>query len=190
MRMKKSYSLVLALLLCMGTLTFSTGCGKITAPQVINIIESQLPADLTLAENIAKLSGNPQLTAVFSQISTIAGTDLPLIQAAVAAYQSSKTAGNLTALAAAVNTLANALTPQVLAANRLVSTQGEAIAVAVVAGLSLAINGWAIALANSGAKVAQLPSQNDMRELAKLAGHEQVEQVAKTYGLTAEQLGL
>src|ERR1035438_569183 len=188
--MKQAYSVVMSLLLVMGLLTFSTGCGKVTAPQVISIIESQLPADLTLAANIAKLTGNSQLVAVFNQISTIAGTDLPLVQAAVAAYKANKTTGNLNALAAAVSTLANTLTPQVLAANRLVSTNAEAIAVAVVAGLSLAINGWAIALANAGAKTAQLPNQNDLRELAKIAGRDQVGRVAIVYGVTPEQLGL
>jgi hypothetical protein len=59
-----------------------------------------------------------------------------------------------------------------------------------VAGLSLAINGWAIALANAGAKTAQLPNQNDLRELAKIAGRDQVGRVAIVYGVTPEQLGL
>jgi hypothetical protein len=187
--MRKAYSAVLSVLMCMGLMTFNTGCGKVSASQVISIIETQLPTDLATAATIAKLTGNAQLAAIFSQSASIAQTDLPIIQNLVATYKANQSAGNLSALGAAVSSLAGKLTAQVLAANKVADTQTDAVAVAVVAGLAVGINGWALALANAGAKSAQLATpQSDLRELAAIAGREQVARVAAVYGVSIDDL--
>jgi hypothetical protein len=187
--MKKAYSLILSLLLVMGTLTFTTGCGKaapLTPTQIIALIETQLPGDLTLAASIAKLAGNQSLSNVLVKISNMAGTDLPIIQSAVVAWKASPTAGNLAALANAVNALAAKINTQVLVANGLVSTDADAIAMAVVAGLSLAINGWAIALSNTGTASATLIVPDGFREVRAITPRIKVEEVAREFGVPVE----
>ena len=187
--MKKAYSLVLSLLLCMGLLTFTTACGKaapLTATQIITLIETQLPTDLALAASIERLAGNPSLANVFVKISNIAGTDLPLIQTAVDAWKASQTAGNLAALSSAVNVLAAKINTQVLAANGVISTDADAISMAVVLGLALAINGMSIALANIGTKSATLIVPNGFREVRAITPRVKVEEVAREFGVPVE----
>jgi hypothetical protein len=187
--MKKAYAVVLSVLMCMSLVAFSTGCGKalpLTPVQIISLIETQLPGDLTLAASIAKLAGNASLSDILVKISNMSGTDLPIIQAAVTAWKASQTAGNLAALASAVNTLAAKINKQVLAANGLISTDADAIAMGVVAGLSLAINGWAIALGNMGSTSATLTVPDGFREVRAITPRVKVEEVAREFGVPVD----
>ena len=186
--MKKLYCSVLSVLLCMGLLTFTTACGKapLTPLQVVTLIETQLPTDLALAASIETLTNNPSLASVLVKISSIAGTDLPIIQTLVAAWKASQTAGNLAALSNAVNTLAAKINTQVLAANGLVSTDADAIAMVTLAGLALALNGMSIALGNLGTKSATLIVPDGFREVRAITPRAGVEKVAQEFGVPVE----
>lgn len=182
--MKKAYCIVMSLALIVTAATFETGCKSGTsAAQVISIIESQLPTDLTQAATIAGLSDNASLTQFFQQAATIAGTDLPIIQNLVQTYKANQTSGNLAAIAAACSQLATQLNQQVLAANHVASSSADKIAIAVLSAFALGINGWSLALASSGAKTAQLTPPGFYDVLA-IAPYDKAVEVAAVYGVT------
>lgn len=194
--MKKAYVVVLSVLMCMSLAVFSTGCGKVpamTPDQVVTLIETQLPGNLQLAASIAKLAGNPDMSKVLIKISNMAGTDLPIIRDAVNTWLANKTAGNLAALAAVTSSLASKINQQVLAANGLINSDADAIAMGVITGLSLIINGWAISLSNGGpAPVAKanLIVPEGFWEVMKITPRDEVEQVASQYGIQLSDFGM
>jgi hypothetical protein len=123
----------------------------------------------------------------------MAGTDLPLVKTAVETWLANKTAGNLAALAAVTSSLASKINQQVLAANGLINSDADAIAMGVITGLSLIINGWAISLANGSSAVvtkANLIVPAGFWEVMKITPRDEVEQVASQYGLRLSDFGM
>src|ERR1039458_7210378 len=100
--MRKASHIVFSLLLVVASLTFETGCGKVpklTPVQLVQLISSQVPADLIVAGSISSLAGNPDLAAVFTKIGNAASQDLPLIKTAADTWLANQTSGNFAALA-------------------------------------------------------------------------------------------
>jgi hypothetical protein len=185
--MKKAYAVTVALLICMNLCIFQTGCGTSQVVNVINAIDAQLPPAMQTAASIASLSGNPQLAAVFQTVGQLAVTDGPVISATIAAWKANQNAGNLQAIIAAVNTLASGVNQQLLAANRLVNTDNERLALASLTGLVATINGFSIALAavNKNAKTAMLRAPTPYTAVAEYIPRREIERVAASYGVSA-----
>src|ERR1017187_882907 len=155
--MRKASHIVFSLVLIVASLAFETGCGKVpklTPLQMVQLISSQVPGDLIIASTIASLEGNPQLAAVFTKISKAASSDLPLIQDLAQTWITYQTDANMAALAAKIAALSNKLTPALLEANGLVSTDAEKIALLTVSAFVLGVNAWAFYMQNLGVKVA------------------------------------
>ena len=190
--MTKVLNSFLAVVLCVSLVAMETACSVSSVSNtsgVVSLIESQLPGFLTQAASIATIGDSPQLAAIFTQFSSIASTDLPVIQTAVAAYQANKSNGTLVAIAAAVSALSGKLNAQVLAANKLVNTDKERLALAIITGVSLGISAWSLAISKTaGTKAARMAEPSGFREVLALASRSQIEQTARAYGLSADQL--
>ena len=188
--MRKASHIVFSLLLVVASLTFETGCGKVpklTPVQLVQLISSQVPADLIVAGSISSLAGNPDLAAVFTKIGNAASQDLPLIKIAADTWLANQTSGNFAALAAVCGALSNKLTPQLLAANGLASTDAEKIIVASVSVFVLGISAWSVAFSGFGVKTAA--NFHQIIQAAKLTPMTDVYRIAREYGTTPAELG-
>jgi len=190
--MQKAYAVALSLMICINLCIFQAGCGNNTSQvvNVINAIDAQLPPAMQTAASIASLAGNPQLGAVFQTVGELAATDGPLISATIAAWKANQSAGNLQAIVAAVNTFASGVNQQLLAANKLVNTDNERLALASLTGLVATINGFSIALAavNKNAKTALLRSPTPYSAVAAYIPRREIERVAACYGVSADDV--
>jgi hypothetical protein len=104
---------------------------------------------------------------------------LPLIKAAGAAWIANKSAGNLAALSAAVNSLAAGVNAQVLAANRVANSDSEKKVFAALLLFSATVNGMSAALSGVSAKLV-LPS--GYNEVLALLPQADIDSVTGTYG--------
>ena len=181
-------SKLLAVTLGLAVLAGQVACSNSQTINVVNTIAAQLPVYLTAASNIATVAGDPALAAVFQQVSSIAQTDYPIIQAAVKAYQTNQTSGNFNALVAAVNTAASQINAQVLQANKIADPKTEAVALASLSAFALVVNGMAIALAgvnksSTPAATAALIGYDDVKGYLS---QKDIEQTAAVYGVSAD----
>ena len=181
--MKKAYSVVLSVLMGMGLGVFNSGCTSSQIAKTVNIVMAEAGVALQSAAAFARLGNDPTLGAFFESVYSAAIVDLPLIKDACAAWTANKSAGNLSALSAAVNSLASEVNAQVLAANRVANTDSEKSVLAALLLFSATINGMAAALSGVSAKLA-LPG--GYREVLALTPRSTQEQVAKTYGVAPE----
>ena len=110
---------------------------------------------------------------------------MPLIKDAGAAWTANKSAGNLSALSAAVNTLASEVNAQVLAANKVANTDSEKTALTALLLFSATVNGMAAALSEVNAKLV-LPC--GYHEVLAMTPRSTQEQVAKVYGVAPDFL--
>ncbi len=152
--MKKAYSVVLSVLMCMGLCVFNTGCSSAQTAKTVNIVAAEAEVALQSAAAFARLGNDPTLGAFFESVYSAAVVDLPLIKDAAAAWTANKSAGNLSALSAAVNTLAGEVNAQVLAANKVANTDSEKKVLSALLLFSATINGMAAALSGVSAKLA------------------------------------
>ncbi|MGB8768653.1 MAG: hypothetical protein WCC92_03495 [Candidatus Korobacteraceae bacterium] len=181
--MKKAYSVVLSLLMSMGLCVFNTGCSSSQTAKTVNTVLAEAGVALQSAAAFAQLRNDPALGAFFESVYNAAIVDLPLIKDAGAAWTANKSAGNLSALSAAVNTLASEVNAQVLAANKVANTDSEKSALAALLLFSATVNGMAGALSGVSAKLV-LPS--GYREVLALTPHSAQQQVAKAYGVAPD----
>ncbi|MGA3053389.1 MAG: hypothetical protein ABSD63_04215 [Candidatus Korobacteraceae bacterium] len=178
--MKKAYSVVLSVLMCMALCVFNTGCSSSQTAKTVNIVVAEAEVALQSAAAFANLRNDPTLGAFFESVYNAAVVDLPLIKDAGAAWTANKSAGNLSALSAAVNTLASEVNAQILAANKVANTDSQKSVLAALLLFSATINGMAAALSGVSAKLA-LP--RGYREVLALTPRPTQEQVAKAYGV-------
>ena len=183
--MWKAFSPVLSVLMCMSLCVFNTGCSSSQMAKTVNIVVVEAEVALQSAAAFAQLANDPTLGAFFQSVYSAAVVDLPLIKGAGAAWSANKSAGNLSALAAAVNTLASEVNAQVLAANKVANTDSEKKVLAALLLFSATINGMAAALSGVSAKLA-LP--RGYREVLALTPRSTQEQVAQAYGVAPDFL--
>src|ERR1700690_2971866 len=105
--MKKAYSIVLSALMCMALCVFNTGYSSSQTAKTVNIVVAEAGVALQSAAAFAQLANDPTLGAFFQSVYSAAVVDLPLIRDAGGAWTANKSAGNLSALSAAVNSLAS-----------------------------------------------------------------------------------
>ena len=184
--MQKAYSILLSVLMCMGLCVFNTGCSSSQTAKTVNIVVAEAGVALQSAAAFAQLRNDPTLGAFFDSVYSAAVADLPLIKDAGAAWTANKSAGNLSALSAAVNTLAAEVNAQVLAANKVANSDSEKSVLAALLLFSATVNGMAAALSGVSAKLL-LPS--GYREVLALTPRSTQEQVAKAYGVAPEFMG-
>jgi hypothetical protein len=181
--MWKAFSPVLSVLMCMSLCVFNTGCSSSQIEKTVNIVMAESGVALQAAAAFAELRHDPALTVFFDSVYSAAVTDLPLVKAAGAAWIANKSAGNLAALSAAVNTLASEVNSQVLAANKVVTTDSQKSSLAALQLFAATVNGMSVALVGVSASML-LP--DDYHEVLALTSRSTQEQVAKTYGVTPE----
>jgi hypothetical protein len=184
--MKKAYSAVLSVLMGMGLCVFNAGCSSSQTAKTVNIVVAEAEVALQSAAAFAELRGDPTLGAFFESVYNAAVVDLPLIKDAGAAWVANKSAGNLSALAAAVNSLASEVNAQVLAANKVANSGSERSVLASLLLFSATINGMAAALSGVSAKLA-LPV--GYREVLALTPRLTQEHVARAYGVAPGFVG-
>jgi hypothetical protein len=184
--MKKAYSVVLSVLMGMGLCLFTTGCSSSQTAKTVNIVVAEAEVALQSAAAFAQLRNDPTLGAFIESVYSAAVVDLPLIKDAGAAWTANKSAGNLSALSAAVNTLASEVNIQVLAANKVANTDSQKSVLAALLLFSATINGMAAALSGVSAKVT-LPG--GYREVLALTPRSTQEQVAQAYGVAPDFMG-
>jgi hypothetical protein len=168
----------LAIVLCGSLVMMETACSSAQVENAVAQVEAQLPNLITLANNIATLSGNPEVAVVFGTVTTAIQADLPIFKAALAAYQADKSAGNFQAVIAALDSIINAVNPQLLAANKIASTPAQKTAVNALAVFSTALalsDGFLIAVQPAAAQAAHAATHTaKLREVLPLLDREQV----------------
>jgi hypothetical protein len=183
--MKKAYSFVLSVLMFTGLCVFNTGCSSSQTTKTVNVVVAEAGVALQSAAAFAQLRNDPTLGAFFQSVYSAAIVDLPIIKDAGAAWTANKSAGNLSALSAAVNTLATEVNAQVLAANKVANTDAEKSVLSALLLFSATVNGMAAALSGVSAKLV-LPS--GYREVLALTPRSTQEQVAEAYGVAPDFL--
>jgi hypothetical protein len=178
--MKKAYSCVLSILMFMGLCLFNTGCSSSQTAKTVNTIVAEAGVALQSAAAFAQLRNDPKLGAFFESVYSAAMVDLPIIKDAAAAWTANKSGGNLSALAAAVNTLASEVNAQVLAANKVANSESEKSVLSALLLFSATVNGMAAALSGVSAKLQLPPGYSEVVALTPLSTRLQV---AEAYGV-------
>lgn len=184
--MKKAYSVVLSVLMGMGVCVFGSGCSSSQTAKTVNIVMAEAGVALQSAAAFAELRKDPTLGAFFESVYSAAVVDLPLIKETGAAWMANKSAGNLSALSAAVNALASEVNTQVLAANKVANSESEKSVLATLLLFSATVNGMAAALSGVSAKLAPPGGYSEVLALTPRATQERV---AKAYGVEPECVG-
>ena len=183
-------SKLLAIAMCLAVVGGQVACSSSQVVNVVNIVATQTPIALNLANNLITAGGgsNPALTATLTKISGIVATDAPVIEAAIATWKSNQTASNLSALAAVVNSLAATVNAQFLQANSVADPKADAVILASIAGVSTVISGMALALAgvNKTTTPAATAASIGYDDIKGYLSQKNVEQVAATYDVSPE----
>lgn len=177
--MKKAYSVVMSLVLCVSLVGMEAACSSSQVQNVLNTINTQLPIIQSTVASISSLTNDPKLSAVLQEVETAYAADAPLLSAAITAYNSGS--GKLAGVIAASEVLASSINAQVLAANKVVSPGSEKQALVALAVVAAAVNGFALSLSAFGkSKTASASYQ----AVAPFIPQAEKEKVAQSYGYT------
>lgn len=183
-------SKLLAIALCLAVIGGQVACSSSQVINVVNVVATQTPIALNLATNLITAAGgsNPALTATLTKISNVVATDAPAIEAAIATWKANQTAGNLSALAAVVNSLAATVNAQFLQANSVADPKADAVTLASIAGVSAVLSGMALALAgvNKTTTPAVIGASIGYDDIKGYLSQKDIEQTAATYGVSVD----
>jgi hypothetical protein len=126
---------ILAAALCVAIVPFQVGCNSSTVSQVLSQVSLQIPVALNLTQSILTATGSGGCSFC-GTVGAVAQTDLPLLQKYIADYQASSSAGTMQQIYGVVDDMVNTINVQVLAANKVASSESEKLSLVALNSLA------------------------------------------------------